>query len=114
MITYVGSKAKLTTMDTDDLSNETYQGVIIEAEKFDHDLTLQFGVLASKCKDEEEYLHKASVLINELRSMDKEELSDVFFGNLPHMKALKVTLDRITVNIAEVRKIPVEKRHFEF
>ena len=33
-------------MDTDDLSNEAYQGIIIEAEKFNHDLTLQFGVLA--------------------------------------------------------------------
>lgn len=40
----VGSRAKMTTMDTDELSNEAYQGIIIEAEKFDHDLTLQFGV----------------------------------------------------------------------
>ena len=34
-------------MDTDDLSNETYKAVIIEAEKFNHDLTLQFGILAT-------------------------------------------------------------------
>jgi hypothetical protein len=31
-------------MDTDDLSREAYQAVIIEAEKFNHDLTLRFGL----------------------------------------------------------------------
>ncbi len=34
-------------MDTDDLSIPTYYGVIIEPENFNHDLTLQFGMLAS-------------------------------------------------------------------
>ena len=37
-------------MDTDDLSIPTYNGIIIEAENFNHDLTIQFGVLASNCK----------------------------------------------------------------
>ena len=36
-------------MDTDDLSIPTYTGVIIETEKFNHDLTLQFGLLALDC-----------------------------------------------------------------
>jgi hypothetical protein len=31
-------------MDTDDLSIPTRSGIIIEAEKFNHDLTLQFGI----------------------------------------------------------------------
>ncbi|MDQ6762709.1 MAG: hypothetical protein M3015_08780 [Bacteroidota bacterium] len=39
-------------MDTDELSSKTYRAIIIEAEKFNHDLTLQFGVLASSCTDE--------------------------------------------------------------
>ncbi len=30
-------------MDTDDLSNETYDAVMIQAEKYGHNLTLQFG-----------------------------------------------------------------------
>ena len=34
-------------MDTDDLSNETYETVMIQAEKYSHNLTLQFGVLAA-------------------------------------------------------------------
>jgi len=101
-------------MDTDDLSTEAYQGIIIEAEKFNHDLTLQFGVLASHCNDEEDYLNKASGLISELRSLDEEELIDVFFGNLPDITSLNLTLDRIIENIGRVRKIPEEQRHYEF
>lgn len=101
-------------MDTDDLSTEAYQCIIIEAEKFNHDLALQFGVLASHCKDEEDYLNKASHLIYELRTLDKEELTDVFFGNLPNINSLYLTLDRIFENIDIVRKTPKEKRHYEF
>ncbi|TVQ06172.1 MAG: hypothetical protein EA359_01525 [Balneolaceae bacterium] len=101
-------------MDTDDLSTEAYQGIIIEAERFDHDLTLVFGVMASDCKDEEEYLDMALVLIHELRSMDEEELTDVFFGKIPDIKSLNLTLGRIVKNIDQVRKIPKELRHYEF
>ena len=43
-------------MDTDDLSREAYDAIIIEAEKLTHDLTLNFGVLSSRCRDESEYL----------------------------------------------------------
>lgn len=43
-------------MDTDDLSIPTYDGVLIKAERFNHDLTLQFGVLASQCKNDDDYL----------------------------------------------------------
>jgi hypothetical protein len=44
-------------MDTDDLSNETYEAVIIEAERFHHNLTLHFGLLAGQCDTEEECLN---------------------------------------------------------
>ncbi|HKJ30998.1 MAG TPA: hypothetical protein VKA34_04180 [Balneolales bacterium] len=104
----------MTTMDTDELSTEAYQGIIIEAERFNHDLTLQFGFLASDCKNEEDYLDKASDLISELRSLNEEELIDVFFGNLPDNKSLNLTLDRIIENIEQVRKSPKEQRHYEF
>lgn len=33
-------------MDTDDLSREAYEAVILEAEKLTGDVTLHFGVLA--------------------------------------------------------------------
>ena len=36
-------------MDTDELSNEAYTAVLIEAERFHHNLTIHFGVLAGDC-----------------------------------------------------------------
>ena len=46
-------------MDTDELSREAYEGIIIEAEKLSHDLTLHSGLLSYDCKDETEYIEKA-------------------------------------------------------
>lgn len=101
-------------MDTDHLSNEAFTGIIIEAEKFNHDLTLYFGALASGCKDEEAYLKKASVPVSEIRALSEEGLMDLFFGKLPDTESLNLTLDRMIENIDQVRKIPKEQRHYEF
>ncbi len=101
-------------MDTDELSSETYKAVIIEAEKFNHDLTLQFGVLASSCEDEKEYLHEAKKLIKEIKKLDMYNLSDIFFDTIPSKKSLVLALDKILANTTEVEKIPEEKRHYEF
>ena len=101
-------------MDTDDLSNETYKAVIIEAEKFNHDLTLQFGVLASSCKNEKEYLMYAKELVQEIKELDEFDLEDMFFGKIPDISHLHKCLQQIELNIAEVESIPKEKRHYEF
>ena len=37
-------------IDTDDLSNKTYKAIMLEAENFNHDLTLQFGLLSMNAK----------------------------------------------------------------
>ena len=52
-------------MDTDELSEETYFGIFSEAELFDHNLTLQFGLLSYQCNSEAEYLKGALELIEE-------------------------------------------------
>ncbi|MEA1874975.1 MAG: hypothetical protein U9N51_11210 [Bacteroidota bacterium] len=101
-------------MDTDDLSDETYNAIIIEAEKFNHNLTLQFGVMASFCENEEEYLKNAKELINEIKEIDKYDLEDIFFDNIPNIAQLHKCLRQMKLNIAEVEKIPKEKRHYEF
>ena len=101
-------------MDTDDLSRETYRAILIEAEKFNHDLTLRFGVLAGQCKDEHDYIENAIKIIDYLRKADKRELSDIFFGDIPDLKALSLTLDKISNNIDKVKKMPIDKRHFDF
>jgi hypothetical protein len=101
-------------MDTDDLSQEAYKAIMIEAESFNHDLTLRFGVLSGDCKDEEEYLDKSLLLIKKLKNANKYQLEDIFFGNVPATDKLYKTLDRITENIVKVKKIPFNKRHFDF
>jgi hypothetical protein len=102
------------SMDTDDLSQEAYKAIIIEAERFNHDLTLRFGLLSGECDDEEKYLNKSLQLIEKLKNAKKYQLEDIFFGNLPNTDKLNKTLDRITENIANVKKIPFNKRHFDF
>lgn len=104
-----------TTMDTDDLSKETYNGTITEAEKFNHDLTLQFGVLASECKNDNDYLDKAEALIKEwFKVADFEDIIDnVFYGDDVDCDEFKVTLNKLLTNITEIRKTPMDKREYE-
>lgn len=102
-------------MDTDDLSIPTYKGILIEAEKFNHDLTLQFGVLASECKDDDDYLNKAEALIQKWLTMNDlfYEMDYIFFGETVSEKAFKKTLREMLSNIAEIRKIPMKDREYE-
>lgn len=101
-------------MDTDNLSNEFYRAVIIEAERFNYDLTLQFGVLASSCKNEKEYIKNAKELIQEIKELDSYDLEDIFFGNIPNITDLHKSLKQIELNIAEVESIPLGKRHYDY
>ena len=101
-------------MDTDDLSQETYKAIIIEAERFNHDLTLRFGLLARDSANEENYLNKSLRLIEKLKKARKVQLENIFFGSVPDTVQLTKTLDKIVENIEEVKKIPIEKRHLDF
>jgi hypothetical protein len=101
-------------MDTDDLSQEAYKAIILEAEMFDHNLTLQFGLLSSHCKNEEEYLNQSVKLIDEIKELEDEELDDLFFGEEYDKDELIIALDKIIANIAQVKKIPKDKRVYDF
>ncbi len=100
-------------MDTDYLSEEAYNAVIRNTEKFHHDLTLQFGVLASDCKDESEYLKQALILIKECESYIEEAIDEIFYENIPEITKFKSALKKIKKSIKEVQKIPIEKRTYE-
>lgn len=102
-------------MDTDDLSIPTCNGIILEAEKFNHDLTLQFGVLAADCLDDDDYLNQAESLIKEwLATNDMFNLIDtIFFGISVNEKEFKKIVNKILFNITEIRKISLENREFE-
>ncbi len=102
-------------MDTDELSRDAYNAVIIESDRFHHDLTLQFGVRASDCKTENEFLNMSELLIKSwLNNMTSEYLlEDIFFDNQPNKKDFELILDKVLDNILKVRQIPIEKRKFD-
>ena len=100
-------------MDTDDLSREAYNGIIIETERLTHDLTLHFGLLSYDCKNETEYIDKAEKLTREILELEDYELDDLFWGNPPDKEKLNFTLKKIINNIEEVKHIPIEKRHYD-
>lgn len=99
-------------MDTGDLSEETYEAIMIEAERFNHDLTLQFGLLSGECKDEESFIEKSIQLIDEMKIYDEIDLDYMFFGNPPKMNDFHSVLRKIIENINKVKEIPIEKRTF--
>lgn len=101
-------------MDTDDLSREAYDGIIIEAEKLSHDLTLQYGLLSYSCEDETEFIKKAEKLSREIMKAKHEDLDDIFFGNLPQKEKLESTLQQILKNIEKLKSIPLDKRTYDF
>lgn len=101
-------------MDVDDLSRESYEGILIEAEKLSHDLTLRFGVLSGDCKNETEYLDKAEKLTIEVMKAEDWEIDDLFLGNHPEKEKLELTCKKILENIQKVKSIPIEKRKFDF
>jgi hypothetical protein len=100
-------------MDTGDLSEETYTAIMIEAEKFNHDLTLQFGLLSSNCSDENDFIKQSEELINSMKKYDEYDLDNIFFGNPPNRIEFQKTLEKIVINIEEVVKIPLEKRIYD-
>ena len=102
-------------MDTDDLSKATYNGIILECEKYNHDLTLQFGILASNCKDDDDYLNKAEAVIKDWLSDDDFEViaDDIFFGASVDLNTFKATLEKLLTNINQIRKTPMNEREYE-
>ena len=102
-------------MDTDDLSIPTYDGILGEAGKFHRDLTLQFGLLATQCKDDDDYLNKAEEFAIELIH-EKDFgaiIDDLFFGENVSEADFRKTLNNILSNIKEIRKTPMEQRDYE-
>lgn len=101
-------------MDTDDLSRESYEGILIEAEKLSHDLTVHYGILSGDCKNEAVYIEKAEKLTREIMQLEDWELDDLFWGNPPGKDKFEFTCRKILENIEKVKTIPIEKRKYDF
>lgn len=100
-------------MDTGDLSEEAYRAIMIEAESFDHDLTLQFGLLSGHCKDEDDFVQQSIKLIHSMKRYDEIDLDWIFFGNPPEMDKFQIALRKVSENIVELKKIPSGKRTYD-
>ncbi len=101
-------------MDVDELSREVYKAIMIESEKFNHDLTLQFGLLSYNCNDEQDFIEKTAMLVKELKLASNDVLKEIFFGEAPNRTNLNKTLDKILDNLKKVNEIPNEQRHYDF
>ena len=91
-------------MDTGDLSDKTYHAIIVEAERFNHALTLQFGLLSYECKDEKEFIEKSKNLVKELQETDETTIADMFFGDPPKKADFHKVLNKLLMNIIELQK----------
>ena len=89
-------------MDTGDLTNKTYKAIMIEAERFDPNLTLQFGLLSYECKNEKIFIQKSARLIHEMMTYREEEIDDLFFGSPPTKNEFHKALNKILHNISKL------------
>ena len=79
------------------------KAILIEAEKFDHNLTLHFGCLADECENEKEYIREATKMVKEFKTYDDDEFDDLFFGEPRDRKDIIIALDRILINISKLK-----------
>lgn len=100
-------------MDTDHLSNEAYQAIIVEAGNYSRGLLLNFAQLASSCNTEKEYIAAILELMSEISEMDQDELWEFLMGDTLSAKQLQLCLKKISNNVDALNKIPLSQRHFE-
>jgi hypothetical protein len=92
------------SFDTDDLSDESYKAIMLEAERFHHDLTLQFGLLSTECTDENMFIEMSEKLVKEMLKYDDADIDDMFFGDPPEKKGFHQALKKILSNISKLKR----------
>lgn len=98
-------------MDTDDLSEEAYAGVLLTAEGLSHNLTLAFAVLAADCATEDDYLKECRRLIDMWIDQPEKINAEIFFDvPIPHMDQVTYTMLKIEANIKKVLMWPAKDR----
>lgn len=88
---------------TGDLTDATYKAIMIEAERFDHNLTLQFGLLSYECENEKYFIKKSEKLIKQMLKYSMADIDDVFFGEPPTKKDFHNALNKILENISKLK-----------
>lgn len=91
-------------IDTDDLTDETYNAILGESERFDENLTLQFGLLSYQCENEEEFISASEKIIRKMLKYNLETIDDLFFGEPPTKAEFHRVLNKISNNISKLKK----------
>lgn len=86
----------------------------MEAEKLTHDLTVYYGLLSGACEDEADYIDKVLEMTEEIMQADDWEQDDLFWGDPPDKEKLIFTLQTIIDNIKNIKKTPIENRHYDY
>lgn len=91
-------------IDTDDLTDKTYKAIIVEAEQFHHDLTVQFGLLSDECEDELTFIKMSEALAREMLTYDEYGIEEIFSDDPPLKKDFRAALKKILSNISKLSK----------
>jgi hypothetical protein len=84
-------------IDTDYLTDKTCQVIMAKAERFDHNLTLQFGLLSYQCDDEADFIEKSKQLIRQMLKYNLADMDDMRFGEPPTI-FFHIVLNKIVEN----------------
>ena len=76
---------------------------MVEAERFNNALTLQFGLLSYECKDEKEFIEKSKNIVKELKEIDEADRADMFFGDPPKRADFHKVLNKLLMNLAKLQ-----------
>lgn len=78
--------------------------IIFEAEKFHHDLALQFGLLSYSCKNEKKFLEASRKLIAMIAAADETEYEHIFFDDIPDKNSFLRILLKTSNNISRIEE----------
>jgi len=92
-------------IDVSDLTDKTYDAILLESSRFDDNLTLQFGLLSSECDDELDFIRKSEKHIRKMLKYNTDTIDDIFFGEPPTKAEFHRILTKLLSNIEKLKKI---------
>jgi hypothetical protein len=91
-------------IDVSDLTEKTYDAILVESSRFDDNLTLQFGLLSYECDDELVFIRKSEKHIRKMLKYNMDTIDDIFFGEPPTKAEFHRILTRLLNNIEKLKK----------
>jgi len=92
------------SIDVSNLTDETYDAILVESSRFDDNLTLQFGLLSYECDDEPDFIRKSEKHIRKMLKYNTDTIDDIFFGEPPTKAEFHRILTKLLNNIEKLKK----------